>query len=257
MGGWVEDRQGAIPGLLREEWSALREVEEVPLEEVARGQHARACEALLTVHAVADEACAGLGVALDTSDGLACLYRARGRELLARTGSLARVNPRLLRVLPKVRTPPTGRASFSRYACVHGPGIEARWHKIPARHPGMDVGSEYANVLLLPWPLDVKASDFRPLEGSVRRPSKDPFAFFEFTPAEGLDFDLLDRVLVAAREEVGSVDVVVLPEMAVDEGEIEALEGLLQRHGVINLQAGVRRRSDLREHLRATGFTSE
>ena len=48
------------------------------------------CEALLTLHAIADEACAGLGVALDKSDGKGCVYRARGRELLARTGSLAR-----------------------------------------------------------------------------------------------------------------------------------------------------------------------
>jgi len=39
-----------------------------------------------------------------------------------------------LRVLPKVITPPTGRLAFSRYACVQGPGIAARWHKIPARH---------------------------------------------------------------------------------------------------------------------------
>jgi hypothetical protein len=244
-GAWVDDRRADLPALLSEAWSAFREAEDIPLEELARGEHRRECEALLTVHAIADEACAGLGVALDTSDGSACLYRARGRELLARTGSLSRVNPRRLRVLPKVCTPPTGRASFSRYACVHGPGIEARWHKIPARHPGMDVRSEYANLLLLPWPLEVRASDFRPLGNSVQRPTKDPFSFFEFAPRNGLDFDLLDRVLVAAREEVGSVDVVVFPEMAVDEREIDELEALLDGHGVVSLQAGVRRRSDL------------
>jgi hypothetical protein len=244
-GAWVEGRRAALPELLHEEWSALREGAEISLEELARGEARRVCEALLTLHAIADEACAGLGVALDTADGEACVYRARGRELLARTGSLARVNPRVLRVLPKVRTPPTGRASFSRYACVHGPGIEARWNKMPARHPGMDVRSEYANLLLLPWPLEVKASDFRPLADSIQRPTKEPFAFFEFAPAQGLDFDLLHRVLVAAREEVGAVDVVVLPEGAVDEGEIEQLEALLQRHGVVSLHTGVRQRSEL------------
>jgi hypothetical protein len=246
-GAWVEDRRAALAELLSEEWSALRDGEETRLEELARGEGRRVREALLTLHAIADEACAGLGIALDTSDGEACVYRARGRELLARTGSLARVNPRVLRVLPKVRTPPTGRASFSRYACVHGPGIEARWNKLPARHPGRDVRSEYANLLLLPWPLEVKATDVRPLSESVRRPTKDPFAFFEFAPTEGLDFDLLDRVLVAAREESGSVDVVVLPESAVDEGEIDELEALLHRHGVVFVQTGVRRRSALPE----------
>ena len=152
------------------------------------------CVALLTLHAMADEACAGLGVALDTSDAVASVYRARGRELLVRKGSIARVDPRLLRVLPKVCTPPTGRAAFSRYACVQGPGIEACWHKMPTRHRGTDLSSEYATLLLLPWPLEVNASDFRPVEGSVQRPSKDPFGFFEFAPAQGLDLDLLDRV---------------------------------------------------------------
>jgi hypothetical protein len=111
----------------------------------------------------------------------------------------------------------------------------------------MDVRSEYANLLLLPWPLEVKASDFRPLDDSVRRPTKEPFAFFEFAPAAGLDFDLLDRVLVAAREEAGAVDVVMLPESAVEEDEIDELEALLQRHGVVFLQAGVRRASALPE----------
>jgi hypothetical protein len=240
---WVEDRIGAMPDLVAEEWSLFRERAETPLEQLAVGGDPRTCEALLTLHAIADEACAGLGVALATSDADACIYRARGRELLARTGSLARIDPRFLRVLPKVTTPPTGRPAFSRYACVQGPGIEARWHKIPARHRGTDLRSEYATILLLPWPLRVRASDFHPVEGSVQRLTKDPFGFFEFAPVEGLDLDLLDRVLVAAREEVGSVDVVVLPESAVDEREIDDLETVLHGHGVVSLHAGVRERS--------------
>ena len=81
---------------------------------MALGRERRVCEALLTLHAVADEACAGLGVALDSSNAEGCVYRARGRELLVRTGSLARIDARLLRVLPKVITPPTGRLAFSR-----------------------------------------------------------------------------------------------------------------------------------------------
>jgi hypothetical protein len=55
----------------------------------------------------------------------------------------------------------------------------------------------------------VRESDFRPREGSVQRLAKEPFGFFEFAPAEGLDLELLDRVLVAARDEANSVDVVV------------------------------------------------
>jgi hypothetical protein len=237
---WVEHGRGPPPELVGQEWAALKERVDMPLEQLAEGLDARLCVALLTLHAMADEACAGLGVALDTADAVACVYRARGREMLVRRGSMARVDPRLLRVLPKVRTPPTGRPAFSRYACVQRMGTDVRWHKMPARHRGTDIRSEYATLLLLPWPLKVKASDFRPVEGSVERVSNDPFGFFEFAPEEGFDYDLLDRVLVAARREAGSVDVVCLPESALEEGEIDALEALLHDHGVVALVAGVR-----------------
>jgi hypothetical protein len=157
---WVEHRRGAPPELVGQEWAALNDRVDVPLEDLGQGLEPRACVALLTLHAIADEACAGLGVALDTFDAVASVYRARGRELPVRTGSMARFDPRLLKVLPKVRTPPTGRPAFSRYACVQGPGIEACWHKMPARHRGTDLRSEYATLLLLPWPLELNASDF-------------------------------------------------------------------------------------------------
>ena len=236
----VKGRPEELPDRVAAEWSVFRQRLEAPLEQLAAERDDRGCEALLTLHAIADEACAGLGVALDTCDAEGCVYRARGRELLARTGSLARIDARYLRVLPKVRTPPTGRPAFSRYACVQGPGIDVRWDKMPARHRGTDLRSEYATILLLPWPLRVRASDFHPVGGSVERLAKDPFGFFEFAPAERLDLDLLDRVLVAAREEAGSVDVVLLPESAVDAREVDDLETVLDAHGVIYLQTGVR-----------------
>jgi hypothetical protein len=239
---WVEDRSGEVPGLLAEEWGVFRERAGMRLEDLAEGEDWRMCESLLTLHAIADEACAGVGVALDRSDAKGCRYRAQGRELLARTGSLARIPSHLLRVLPKVRTPPTGKESFSRYACVQRPGLQTRWYKMPARHPGTDLRAEHANLLLLPWPLRVRESDFRPVDGSVKRLSKEPFGLFEFAPAEGLDLDLVDRMLVAARDEVDGVDGVALPESAVDEREINDLEALLDRHGVIYLQTGVRQR---------------
>jgi hypothetical protein len=229
-----------LPELVAAEWSIFRERLELPLDELASGRDDRVWVALLTLHAIADEACAGLGVALDTFDADGSVYRARGREMLARTGSLARIDARYLRVLPKVRTPPTGRPAFSRYASVQGPGIDVRWHKLPARHRGTDLRSEYATMLLLPWPLQVRASDFRAVDGSVDRLAKDPFGFFEFAPVERLDLDLLDRVLLAARAEAGSVDVVLFPESAVEKNEIDDLETVLDAHGVVYLQAGVR-----------------
>ncbi|CAM4173395.1 hypothetical protein MB901379_04210 [Mycobacterium basiliense] len=239
---WVGSRGRAVPDLVAQEWAAFREHAQMPLEHLAEGRSWRMCEALLTLHAIADEACAGLGVPLGRSNETGFVYRARGRELLARTGSLARIHPHLVRVLPKVRTSPKGTSlgSFSRYACVHRPGAEVRWSKIPARHRGTNFQADYANVLLLPWPLRVRESDFHPVEGSVCRLATEPFGYFEFAPAERLDLDLVDRTVMAARDEVGGIDVVVFPESAVDEGDIDDLEAVLDHHGVTMLMTGVR-----------------
>ena len=242
---WLDDKEIAFPGLLADEWRVFCDRADMPLDELAEGRDWRMCEAVLTLHAIADEACAGLGITLDGSDGRACLYRAHGRELLARTGSMARISTHSLRVLPKVRTRPNGASlrSLSRYACVLDPGVDVRWHKLPSRRNGTDPGVRHANLLLLPWPLRVRESDFRPLEGSVQRLSKDAFGFFEFAPSEELDLDLVERLILAARDEVDGVDVVLLPECAVEEAEISGLETLLERYGVTMLVAGVRQQS--------------
>src|SRR5260370_34391463 len=149
------------------------------LEHLAEGHDWRMCEALLTLHAIADEGCAGLGIARDRSDGKGCMYRARGRELLARTGSLARIQSHFVRVLAKIRTPPNGTSlrSFSRYACVHGPGVEAKWYKRPVRRGGTHRRCRHPHLLLLPWPLRLRESDFRPVDVSVQRMEKEPFGF--------------------------------------------------------------------------------
>ena len=243
---WAEDRNGAIPRLLAQEWGILRARAGIPLSELAEARDWRLCEALLTLHAIADEACAGLGVALDSSGADGLVYRARGRELLARTGSLARLPAHLIRVLPRARTPRNGSSlrSLSCYAAVQVPGVEAQWHKAPARRLGRQPHGKAVNFLLLPWPLRVRGSDFRPVPGPLHKLANDPFGFFEFVPAERLDLDLVDRMLVAALDEVETVNVVVLPESAVEHCEIDDLEALLDRHAVTGLITGVREHSE-------------
>src|SRR5262249_59672343 len=61
---WAEDRTGAIPRLLAQEWGILRARAGIPLSELAEARDWRLCEALLTLHAIADETCAGLGGAV-------------------------------------------------------------------------------------------------------------------------------------------------------------------------------------------------
>ncbi|HUA45635.1 MAG TPA: hypothetical protein VMA77_10430 [Solirubrobacteraceae bacterium] len=241
---WVEDHDQPFPELLAEEWAVFRSAVETPLSRLGHGHDWRLCEAVLTLHAIADEACSGLGVALTASDGYGAIYRARGRELLARKGSLSRAPVEALRVLPKVRTAPNGTSlrTLSRYVGVFRPGVETHWHKVGARLPATEPETEQTTFLLLPWPLRVRESDFRPVPGSVRSLTREPFGYFEFAPSEELDLDLLDRTLTAALDETDHVQTVILPESAVDESQIDELERVLAGHRIGGLIAGVRGR---------------
>src|SRR5215471_1130371 len=230
----AENGDVTIPGLLAQEWKALRARTRVPLSDLTEARDWRLCEALLTLHAIADEACAGLGDALHAAGADGMRYRARARELLARTGSLARIPARLIQVLPKAGTPASGSSArvLSRYAAVQAPGVQARWHKAPTQGLTARPYGEKVKYLLLPWPLRIRESDFRPVAGPLQRLTGDPFGFFEFAPSERLDLDLVDRTLAAARDQAGAVDVVILPESAVEHSEIDGLETLLARHQV-------------------------
>jgi len=241
----VQDENGLRPDRVVQEWAVLRAGSATPIEDVASGQAWRVCEALLTLHAIADDACAGMGVTVGRRAGHAGVaYRARGRELLARTRSMARIAPDFLRVLPKVRTPGAGISfrSLSRYACVRGPTVDVKWDRIsvrPARR-----GPQQANILLLPWPLRIEPADFCPVPGSLRRAEMEPFGFFQFSPSEAFDVSLVDRILNAAKEEVDRVDVVVLPESSLPRDEIQPLEAVLARQGVVLVMAGIREPMD-------------
>jgi hypothetical protein len=246
---WAVTRDVAIPNLLAREWKVFRARAGAPLSDLTEARDWRLCEAVLTLHAIADEACAGLGVALCASAADGVRYRGRARELLARSGSLSRIPARLIRVLPKAGTPASGSSArvLTRYAAVQVPGVEARWYKAPARGRTTRPHVGKVNYLLLPWPLRIRESDFRPVAGPLQRLANDPFGFFEFTPSERLDLNLADRTLAAARDQAGTVDVVVLPESAAEREDVDDLESLLARHEVTALITGVR------EHTAQTG----
>src|SRR5215471_12564445 len=238
---WVDGDRTELPGLVAEEWAAVCEHSATSLDELATGRAWRICQALITLHAIADEACAGTGVTVAGVPRDGARFRARARELLARTGTLSRISRERLRVLPCVRNPVGGPSirSLSRYVYVRGPEVDVVWNRIPAGTVGPGGPAQEGNVLMLPWPLRIAAEDFKPT-GAVERAGLEPHGFFEFAPGELLDLDLADRVLQSARNQQGSVDIVVLPESELRPGDIDELEALLTRHRVWLVVAGVR-----------------
>src|SRR5690242_5618043 len=108
-----------------------------PLEELSVGADWDLCAALLTLHTIADEACAGLGVALAASNPLGCGYRGRARELLAQRGTLARISPDAVLVLPKVRTPAAPGTSIRSMSRYHPGRGKRRQHHRRGRATGL------------------------------------------------------------------------------------------------------------------------
>jgi hypothetical protein len=232
---------GEAPEIVRRYWATVIEHLDTPLGDIGDGRPWEVCEATLALHAIADEAsagCAGGG----SARGPGFTFRARARELLARTGSLARLPADRVAQLPKSRTTGVGitHRSLSRYTCTTTGGIPVVWDRVPMRRRDSGPVPRHANVLLLPWPLRIRESDFVPVPGSVQRPEREPFGFFTYEPSEALDLDLVDRLLDAALEEVDAVDVVVLPEGCLDEADVAAMESLLGRRGVTMLVTGFR-----------------
>jgi hypothetical protein len=228
---------------LRRWWKVVRDRLTTTVDELAGGDDWPIVEALLALHAIADEACAGLGPATAVAPGPGVRRsRSIARELLAERNTLSLLPPGVVRVLPRCRTGLGGMSinSLSRHACVRGPQVDVDWHRMLCQPAGVSFPEAHANIVLLPWPLRVRARDFRAVPFTLPHMDETKFGFFAYQPAEPLDLDLVDDVLRAAADEAGTVDVVLLPEAAITPTDIEPLEALLAEHGIWFLLAGVR-----------------
>ena len=239
---WLDGLVLDAPPLLVECWSRVLAGASVTVDELAGGSPWSLCSALLALHAAADEACAGLGTATGAPPGPGRRFRGRARELLAETGSLSRVSPGVIRVLPRCRATTAGMSihSLARHVCVRGTQVDVDWHRILSRPRGVTIAGAHANVVLLPWPLRIRAVDFHPVDYTLPHMDRAEFGFFQYDPRETLDLELVESVLCAAEDEAGGVDIVVLPEGAVVPSDIVPLESVLAEHGVWLLLAGVR-----------------
>lgn len=227
----------ALPSLVHALWETVTRARDVPLSRVRSGEAWDLATALLTLHAIADEACAGLSTtgaaaARDSFDG-------RAWRMLQEHGSLSRISPSRLRIVPKTQFSARGITirSLSRYLALCYESVDVRWRRGEPRPAGR---REY-NIVLLPLPLSIRASDFRPAKPeAVENMDSDLFGFFEFGPEARFECETAASVLAAARETAGHVDVVVLPEASVVADAVPELERALDDNGASFLIAGVR-----------------
>ena len=231
------------PELVRRLWGVVSGCRETPMTELRSGTPWRLCEALLTLHALADEACSELAGAGRLHGQRS--FEARAWALLANHGSLARLSSSRVRITPKIHFASRGITirSLSRYLALCYESVDVRWRRVEPADlpPGQLADRPERNFLLLPWPLAVSASAFRPVSGPLDM-DPDAFGFFAFDPTAPLDVLAVQQVVEEATRSVSNVDALLLPEAAVTMGEIPVLEEILDQHGVGMLVAGVRER---------------
>lgn len=216
---------------------------------------------LMTLHAVADEACLGWGIrkyVREWGETETSQAQAFAEGLLAQRGTLATIHEDRCRILPKRHTPNVGmtlRSISSNLALYHRSSLEVRWR--PAVETLLTENHKRISslkVLLLPWPYKVYARDFTELEGARYQANTSSEAFFQYRPYWNRNDEFKDEdhfikhglasMLENAREEAGGIDLVILPELALSKDNIEGFEAKLQEAGVSGYIAGVRYDAD-------------
>ena len=214
--------------------TSIRASWRLPLAELDDPRHWDTLVSLLTLHAMADEACSGLGIERSAGGSL----HAWATELLLEKGTLSRFSGTKARVLPKSALPQKGMSirSLSRHLGLDRSEAEVRWYWSDAK----PARASHFVLLLIPYPARISRVDFRPIPGPLDNMDTDQYGFFEFAPHHPLDVEAVLRVVEAGWAQAGGVDAVVLPESVLRHDEADELRRLLHAFGVPHFIAGVR-----------------
>jgi hypothetical protein len=196
------------------------------LRTLGRRESRRFADALLTLHATADEACTGLGL-VGPGAVQPSLVRCLANLLLTATGSLSAIGKDHGVVLPKMRTPQSGLTlrSVSHQLTLHSGEVEVMWRTIP----WANVHQNTINLFLVPWPVQVDEHCF-----ATTRDTLELVRYFRYCPsADGLAPRLRSLVdsVVAQERQRGRLHLIVFPELALDRLSLRQLLALLRdRH---------------------------
>ena len=216
--------------------SQVRSFSHATLSSLCDGTQWNALCAILTLHALADECCANLGL---TARAPFARYAFRANDMLATKGTLSRFGNERVRVLPKMRTPQAGISlrSLSLHAAFVRCEVDVHWHR--QEYPAVKA-PERLRLLLFPWPFAVSETAFISTTSLLDMAPR--FGSFSFQPTYLLHelTDAFESTVKKAKSSGAGVDAAVLPECAVSADEYDALWRICQEHEVNMLVAGVR-----------------
>jgi hypothetical protein len=178
---------------------------------------------ILTLHAIADEACQGLGYkpyGRGINLNRVTLPHCLGNLLLTSTGSLSVLPRRCGIVLPKLRTPQGGLSirSFSHHVTFHESEVAVMWRSVPTANMDEDT----LNLLLVPWPSSLDERSF-----TATRDQFEVVRYFGFSPQSDDRFkrrvDALMQLLQELDGRLSRIHLLVFPECALAAEEFDTL----------------------------------
>ncbi|HEV2992317.1 MAG TPA: hypothetical protein VG759_28045 [Candidatus Angelobacter sp.] len=220
-----------IPPELQKHWTRVVKTWKLPLSQLRTKRDCLA--SLLFLLACSDEACVGVGISISHVAGRPervvkdpFLWDAEERLFFTiPEGSTMckEIDPTRARVLPKMHTPQNGMTirSLSHYA-AYCPATDLRpeWYSF-----GTETQEHSLNLLIIPWPKRIVPSQFLAnkkvlLSDSVQRGS---YGLFTFQAAPGPSTALVRQIIKTAEMQIGRIDGVILPELALSQGEYQRL----------------------------------
>ena len=240
----------AIPQFIADRWKIVSNAWNNPVEQIAT--NLPLAQALLELCALADEASEGFwlpgspgtpGTQKTTGD---LKFYVRAESLRKRTGMAAtlceELHPSRLCVLPKCRTPQNGLTSRSlshHLALCSADEIKPQW----VMGPYGNAEELSLNLLLVPWPELVTPRQFdvtQPTPTEMRNMPQN-FGFFGYQNNDSSPQNvvrMVEDLYEAARNKMGRVDGIVLPEAALNAEQHKLLSDAVLRRGVF-LVSGV------------------
>jgi hypothetical protein len=160
------------PSEVRTAWKSLMKAHKAPVMDIDIPDHQNSLKALLDLLAMADAACAGFGVPhgsehqheepllKQVNELLNVPFIERGASTLAK-----HLDPQMLCVLPKIRTPQTGltiRSLSHHLAIWPRDEISPMWAVLDTAQKDWECAR--FNLLLLPWPYEIGTAQFHASE---------------------------------------------------------------------------------------------
>jgi hypothetical protein len=206
-------------------WEKIWECRYVPVSQVVGS--ASLLGDLVKMVALSDEVSQGCGLPLRGHPGEKGRYRLilEGWSRLEPTeygSSLCTdlIHPTAARVLPKMHVPRAGltlRSLSHHLAFCEADEVQPRWFMIPGAR-GDVANKDAINLLLLPWPYKITPSQIRRSEvgaDSSQQAGKGPLYFTcKLDNSGSAVADLVDDLCEKAKNVLGSLDGVILPELA-------------------------------------------